>query len=637
MAFSLPIRPFAPAAAFALASAPLALAQVVPPNFEVVEAATGLFRPVGIAFAPDGALFVTTQHGTVRVVAQGAQQAEPFIDLTDEVNHFGDRGLLGLALHPGFVADGGPTSWVYLLYTVSPIPGQDVAYDANDQFSFSRLARYRATTGASGVTADLSSRQVLLGNQLPSGAVPDAIASLHESHSNGTLAFGADGTLLVATGDGAHFDFADLGGNDAPGFDDWTHPVTGLVGPTPADQDSGSFRSQDLRSLAGKVLRIDPETGLGLPSNPFFDGDPASNASRVWALGLRNPFRFTLLPGTGSSDPAAADPGALVLADVGLSTWEELDLCLGGENFGWPCVEAGAPRPEFASFAPTNPEFPNCNTPQVGVPTAPIAAWHHSDPAAALPAGAFVDLDGAPLTGYVGAAGIAGTTYVGGGWPDAYDGRVFCADFGNGWIHALELDASGAVAQVHSFGFGFLTPVGIERHPLTGDLFVIELLFGRVLQLRYSDPASVEPYGCGVNPAGSLALQSPGVAVGATAQFAIDNPNDTQHPGAITSLGLSAGADAAFPCGSLLPGFGMGGFGAIGELLIDASPGALFEPLHGHPWAGDPLPMNVPVPLSYSLVGKEVFVQGLLFDPASSDGSGAVFGLTNGLRVVVGS
>ena len=71
---------------------------------------------------------------------------------------------------------------------------------------------------------------------------------------------------------------------------------------------------------------------------------PASNASRVWVLGLRNPFRWSFVPGTGSTDPAAGDPGLLLLGDVGWSTWEELNLSrTGGENFGWPCYE-GSPR-----------------------------------------------------------------------------------------------------------------------------------------------------------------------------------------------------------------------------------------------------------------------------------------------------
>jgi hypothetical protein len=102
--------------------------------------------------------------------------------------------------------------------------------------------------------------------------------------------FMSDGSLVLSHGDGAHSNFVDAGGNDPLGFG------PGKFGP---EQDLGAFRALEVTSMAGKVLRIDPETGLGLPDNPFFTGNPADAASRVWALGLRNPFRFTLVPGTG--------------------------------------------------------------------------------------------------------------------------------------------------------------------------------------------------------------------------------------------------------------------------------------------------------------------------------------------------
>lgn len=99
------------------------------------------------------------------------------------------------------------------------------------------------------------------------------------------MQFGHDGTLLVSAGDGAHFDTADPGGLDSDCFG------PGLFGP---DEDIGAFRSQYLDSLAGKILRIDPATGLGLPSNTHWTGNGADNPSRVWANGVRNPFRCSV-------------------------------------------------------------------------------------------------------------------------------------------------------------------------------------------------------------------------------------------------------------------------------------------------------------------------------------------------------
>ncbi|HZJ71976.1 MAG TPA: PQQ-dependent sugar dehydrogenase, partial [Planctomycetota bacterium] len=358
--------------------------------------------------------FLLQKPGIISVLdPAGTLQAAPFLDLSAEVNNDWDRGLLGVALHPGFLPDGGATSWVYLLYTVSPVPPNDNGFNQNNQYSFSRLTRYRATTGAGGLVADVASRQILLGHQNADGTVPDGIASIHNSHSNGSLRFADDGSLLLACGDGAHYDFQDNGGNDNAGFDTFTHPVTGKKGPTPKVQDAGAFRAQDLRSLSGKVLRIDPETGLGYPSNPFFDGDPASLASRVWALGLRNPFRMSLVPGTGAADPAVGAPNLVLVGDVGWNTWEELNLVrTGGENFGWPCYEGNPAQGGYQTYNPADPSKVDCFSPVSGTLTAPILAWHHSNANALKPTGIYVDGNGAPLPGFKGNCSIGGPIYT---------------------------------------------------------------------------------------------------------------------------------------------------------------------------------------------------------------------------------
>jgi glucose/arabinose dehydrogenase len=224
------------------AVSPQPAAQIqLPPHFEALPLPVSFPLSTDLAFAPDGTLFVVRKLGLVRVVHPNQQlQVAPFIDLQDEVNDDHDRGLLSLALHPGFVADGGPTSWVYLAYTVSPVPGVDMGYNQNQHYSFSRLTRYRAITDDGSIVAVLDSRQVLLGNPLPDGSVPDCIASLHNSHSNGTLRFAPDGTLLFSIGDGAHWDQTDTGGLDDAGFDAFVHPLTDLRGPTPKVQDRGA-------------------------------------------------------------------------------------------------------------------------------------------------------------------------------------------------------------------------------------------------------------------------------------------------------------------------------------------------------------------------------------------------------------
>ena len=471
------------------AVAPPAAAQgfAVPTHFEVVPLPGDYNLLVGLTFAPDGTAFVARKTGIVHVrSAAGQPQATPFIDLSAEINNDGDRGLLSLALHPGFVPDGGPTAWVYLAYLVSPVPPDDNGFNQNDQYSFCRLTRYKATTGGSGIVADLASRQILLGHQNPDGSVPDCIASLHDSHATGAMRFASDGSLLLSTGDGSHYDFQDNGGADDAGFDTFIHPQTGLKGPTPEVQDSGSFRSQDLRSLSGKVLRLDPATGNGYPSNPFYDGNPASNASRVWALGLRNPFRWALIPGTGATDPAAGQPGMLLIGDVGWNTWEELNLSrTGGENFGWPCSEGNHPHLGYAAFNSSDPGFIDCVSPVAGTPTPPILAWNHSDPNALEPAGVYVDANGAPLPGFKGNCSIGGTVYTGGSYPAEYVGRLFFVDYGRQFIKTAEFDSNWNLVAVRDFASQMGQIVGLERHPVTGDVYVLSMEVAQLLRIGY--------------------------------------------------------------------------------------------------------------------------------------------------------
>ena len=130
----------------------------------------------------------------------------------------------------------------------------------------------------------------------------------YPSHSVGDLAFGADGALYVSGGDGASFDFADYGQDGQP-LNPCGDPPGGVgAALTPPTAQGGALRSLDLTTpstptnpdpvgLDGTILRVDPATGAGLPDNPLASSsDP--NARRIVAHGLRNPFRFTMRPGT---------------------------------------------------------------------------------------------------------------------------------------------------------------------------------------------------------------------------------------------------------------------------------------------------------------------------------------------------
>lgn len=230
----------------------------------------GLEAPLLLTHAGDGSgrLFVVEQGGTIRTVQDGELESETFLDLSELTEAAGEQGLLGLAFHPAFER----TGRFFVNYT-------DLAGDTV-------VASY-TTDGAQ---ADPASAQVLLKIDQP-----------YPNHNGGHLAFGPDGFLYIATGDGGS-----------------------------AGDPEGNGQNPD--SLLGKLLRIDVDRGApyGIPrDNPFADG---GGAPEVWAYGLRNPWRF-------SFDPAAE---TLWIGDVGQGELEEIDRVPDDEaglNYGWNEME----------------------------------------------------------------------------------------------------------------------------------------------------------------------------------------------------------------------------------------------------------------------------------------------------------
>jgi glucose/arabinose dehydrogenase len=220
-----------------------------------------------------GRLFVAEQGGRIRVVRGGRLDPTPFLDISARVRREAfEQGLLGLAFPPDFARSG----WVYVDYTRGPDGAVTVS-------------RFRL---ASPDAADPASEEVLLQVRQP-----------YANHNGGQLAFGPrDGYLYVAVGDGA------------------------------ADGDP-AHRAQDPGLLAGKLLRLEvgADRALAAPDNPFVGR--AGWAPEVWALGLRNPWRFAFDRVTGD----------LYVADVGENELEEVDWRPGGDgggaNFGWPILE----------------------------------------------------------------------------------------------------------------------------------------------------------------------------------------------------------------------------------------------------------------------------------------------------------
>ena len=472
---------------FLLAAACLTLlarparAQTVPAGFvdENAFSSQTFNLPVQLVFLPDGSKLVVEKDGVIwTVTAAGVKLPTPFIDLSAKVLSNDDRGLLGVALDPDFASN----RWVYMLYTVDPdSDGVDTNIPA-----FGRLERYK-TSAANPAVADLSTRQILIGGGFADG-VPEPPRNMH--HMVGTLRFAPDKTLLIGSGDGGNADITDAGGTD-PSFG------PGLIDPS---QDMGAFRAQSLNSLNGKILRVDKETALGLPSNPYWDGVGNSSRSRVWLYGLRNPFRFALRPGTGSTNPALGQPGVLYIGDVGWNLTEECDIArAGGLNFGWPCFEGPHDIPSYQAVtatawpdanvlcsAPLNPENP-------ATKSGPLVWWDHFDGTLSSPAG------------WVGNCAIGGVFCAGLNYPAANQGNYYLADNGGGWVKTLHMDTNDNLLSVTDFVTGAGGPVDVEADPATGDLYYVDINSGTVHRVRYSPGVAAPVIHASVTPASGVA------------------------------------------------------------------------------------------------------------------------------------
>src|SRR5262245_24576376 len=187
-------------------------------GFDEEQIVGGLDLPTAFACSSDGRVFVAEKEGRIRVVtASGQLLPTPFA--TVSVNTQGDRGVIGLALHPDFPN----TPYVYLAYTTDIVPPSPLN-------SFSRIHRITRMT-ANGNVAVPGSEVILVDN------IPSDI----DSHAGGSMRFGADGKLYISTGDGADYDTVN----------------------------SLALRSEDLDQLVGKILRLNPD-GSSPTDNPFY-------------------------------------------------------------------------------------------------------------------------------------------------------------------------------------------------------------------------------------------------------------------------------------------------------------------------------------------------------------------------------
>jgi len=496
-----------------------ALAATLPSGFTETQIGGTWNEAVGLLFEDNGRMYVWERAGRVWIVENGVKRSTPLIDLSEEVGGWRDYGLLGFALDPNFRSNG----FIYLLYVVDRHHLMNFgtgSYNpaANEYFAatIGRITRYTARASDGFTSVDPASRRVLLGESKSTG-----FPILHQSHGVGALVFGTDGTLLASCGDGACYNHADIGSDGDTYFSQGL--ADGIIRPK---ENVGAYRSQLVDCLNGKVVRIDPATGDGVVGNPFFEvANPRAAKSRVWALGLRNPCRMTLRPGTGSHQRSDANPGVLYIGDVGWNTWEDLHVATGpGQNFGWPAFEGigvrseyynsnvpnqDAPNPLYpgagcsqyfsfrdlikqaTSVAANRPPFANpCNT-SVKIPSAipqfnhapPAIDWQHGTARArtwiydgsGIATGVNLGAAGSPVTGpqFAGNCSMGGVWYRGADFPAQYRNTYFHADYGAKWIRQFTFDASDRPVAVNDFLADGGGVVALGTHPVEGGLYYI--------------------------------------------------------------------------------------------------------------------------------------------------------------------
>ncbi len=385
------------------------------PELTLTPVAEGLSQPVDIAHAGDGRIFIVERPGRIRILAPGGEVlSAPFLDIDSRVSPAnGERGLLGLAFHPDYATNG----YFFVNYT--------------NNSGDTRVSRFRVSEGNPNL-ADPSSELVLL-----------AIDQPFSNHNAGDLNFGPDGYLYVGMGDGG-------AGGDPDNY------------------------SQNRQSMLGKMLRLDVDNGTPYaipPDNPFADDD--FTLDEVWAIGLRNPWRFSFDRLTGD----------MWIGDVGQNAWEEVTFqpaqSTGGENYGWRCYEG------FSAFNTGGCEGAGAYTPPVHVYQTGSA-------------------DGCSITG--------GYVYRGEAAPALY-GIYLYADYCSGKIWGLSPDGQGGWENTELFDGpgGQYASFGEDA---SGELYLAALTQGTVYQVgaNCESPAAPEIGGediiCGTGAAAALSASA---------------------------------------------------------------------------------------------------------------------------------
>ena len=384
----------------------------LPEGFSAEVVASGLDIPTAFDFLPDGRVLVAEKDGVIRVVEDGAVASTPVLDLRDRISIASYRGIVEVAVDPDFDEN----HFIYVVYTPKR------AGVAKDSLDPTHLLVSRFTlTGNSAVD-----EHIILGSEGEASGTCAALLKTADclpsagDHIGADIVFGDDGTLFISTGDGGGFKLPE----------------------------ALAFGAQDPDVLGGKILHVTRD-GEGVASNPFFDGDPRANQSKVWALGFRNPFRMTASP---------AD-GMFVVGDVGERTDDEVDAVHVRDNLGWPCYEGRSRARDYKST-------PRCQ--------AMYARGTHVVPP-------IIEL---PSPGSVAVTG--GDFVTGAQYPEGYRGYYY-GDWVSGWIRHVAIDPGTGELRTRPSNFATNAggPVALRVGP-DGLLYVLSLNHRTLYRIAYS-------------------------------------------------------------------------------------------------------------------------------------------------------